>query len=191
MKKFITIIIISVVFTGCQKLPQIHNKQKLSKKEIQEQIRPYTNPSHFKPIKSSYSGHLKTSIITKSGIRVITQGDEYQFIIPVDNFFKTTSSELRFESNIGLDKIVELIQSLENAPVTITGHTDHIGKPDNQKFLSKQLAEQIKNYLWSRGVPQHRITAKGYGNSYPISSPNIRDSNFNRRVEIHVRKPIG
>jgi outer membrane protein OmpA-like peptidoglycan-associated protein len=67
----------------------------------------------------------------------------------------------------------------------IEGHTDKRGAPEKNMELSKQRAEEIKNYLVKNfGIDPSRLKTKGYGPTKPVS-PKDDDSAYalNRRVE--------
>lgn len=53
--------------------------------------------------------------------------------------------------------------------------------------LSKARAEAVRNYLISKGITPHRVIAKGYGETQPIS-PNTTEAGRqkNRRTEVRI-----
>jgi outer membrane protein OmpA-like peptidoglycan-associated protein len=53
--------------------------------------------------------------------------------------------------------------------VEIQGYTDSIGTPQYNQLLSQKRAKAIQDYLVENGIPQERLSAKGYGEYNPIA----------------------
>ncbi len=104
--------------------------------------------------------------------------------------FVTGKAELLPAARDALAQVAKaLLDSGEEEPITIEGHTDSRGNEDQNLLLSKQRAEAVRDYLISLGVDQDRITAVGYGEARPMAnndSPEGRANN--RRVEVVVGK---
>lgn len=82
--------------------------------------------------------------------------------------------------------------------VELVGHTDRLrsaGTQDRNQLLSEQRAENIKQYLVGKGIPEEMIHARGVGASQPIVECPAKQSmkkqvaclQPNRRVEIILR----
>lgn len=102
-------------------------------------------------------------------------------------FYDVKKYDLRPESQVELDKVVQLLQDNPTVKVQIEGHTDNVGAPaDNQK-LSEARAKSVVNYLNAKGIKADRLTAKGYGETKPIAD-NSTDAGRaqNRRTELKV-----
>ena len=71
--------------------------------------------------------------------------------------------------------------------IQINGHTDNVGTDEYNQKLSVNRAKSVYNYLVSNGVPEKRISSKGFGSTMPIDD-NETDSGRarNRRVEIEI-----
>jgi len=83
-----------------------------------------------------------------------------------------------------LNEMADDLRTHPDVRVEIRGHTDSVGGDDLNRDLSQRRAESVRNYLISRGVAAHRLTAVGLGESEPIApndTPNGRAKN--RRVE--------
>lgn len=68
----------------------------------------------------------------------------------------------------------------------IAGHTSAMGTAEYNMKLSERRAEAVRAYLVSRGVPDRRLVARGYGQTQPLV-PEVRregDAWQNRRVEL-------
>jgi outer membrane protein OmpA-like peptidoglycan-associated protein len=85
-----------------------------------------------------------------------------------------------------LDQVVLALRTAPaEAKFEIQGHTDDIGDPNGNLWLSQRRAEEVMNYLIARGVSSAQVVARGYGGKVPLL-PNDRPENRqkNRRVAI-------
>jgi len=101
-------------------------------------------------------------------------------------YFKFNSTDITEKSQKTLDKIIAVLDNIDNIKLTVEGHTDALGDAVYNKFLSQKRAEAVKEYLLSHSDKNRDIEAIGYGEERPISSnPNEK---INRRVEILLKK---
>lgn len=102
--------------------------------------------------------------------------------------FTSGRSELLPIAREKLDKVAEVLQEQDpNKKFVVEGYTDSVGTEENNRRLSQDRADMVRNHLVSRGVPASQITAIGKGESSPVAdnkSPEGRANN--RRVEIVV-----
>lgn len=71
--------------------------------------------------------------------------------------------------------------------VTVTGHTDNVGKPASNLTLSQKRADNIKKMLVAKGIDETRIKAIGKGDTEPIESNKTAAGRAkNRRIEITI-----
>jgi len=103
-------------------------------------------------------------------------------------YFATGKSELKSESEIGLESLKNLLEDNLNMKIEISGHTDNIGSAASNLYISKKRAESVKNWLKSNGIDADRIKTIGYGESRPIASNDdeVEGRELNRRIEIRV-----
>ena len=89
-------------------------------------------------------------------------------------FFDLGSYNLRKESYIELNNLVEYLKSRPTIKIELQGHTDAQGDDDENMELSKNRAKAVKDYLVSQGIDEGRLTSKGYGETQPsfIDGPN-------------------
>ncbi|MGE5786623.1 MAG: OmpA family protein [Myxococcales bacterium] len=89
-----------------------------------------------------------------------------------------------------LDKVAEVLQQQsDDKKIVVEGHTDSVGKDEDNLKLSQSRADAVRTYLVSRGVKAERISAVGKGESVPIADNNSPEGRANnRRVEIVVGK---
>ena len=102
--------------------------------------------------------------------------------------FKFDSANLTSEAKSILDGALSAIQSNASQNLQVEGHTDSTGSELYNQDLSERRAQSVVDYLVSKGVNSSRLTAKGFGESSPVSSNDTSESRAqNRRVEIYAR----
>lgn len=89
-----------------------------------------------------------------------------------------------------LDKVADVLQQQsEDKKIVVEGHTDSVGKDEDNLKLSQARAESVRSYLVSRGVKADRISAVGKGETVPIADNKTPEGRANnRRVEIVISK---
>ncbi len=70
----------------------------------------------------------------------------------------------------------------------IEGHTDSTGSKELNERLSQERAESIEKYLVANSlIPDEKISAKGLGDSKPISTNKTPEGRSqNRRVDVII-----
>lgn len=102
-------------------------------------------------------------------------------------FFETDSYELKAESGIELGNLIDLLQLNPSIKIEIGGHTDKVGSESYNLELSKKRAEQVYNYLVSKGIDAKRLRFNGYGFSKPVADNETASGRAaNRRTEFVV-----
>jgi outer membrane protein OmpA-like peptidoglycan-associated protein len=100
-------------------------------------------------------------------------------------FFENGSAELKPSSFVQLDYLVVILNRYNATDLQIGGHTDNVGGDLANIDLSKQRAESVKTYLISKGIPETRLTALGFGDGKPIADNKTASGRAkNRRVEL-------
>jgi outer membrane protein OmpA-like peptidoglycan-associated protein len=91
---------------------------------------------------------------------------------------------------IAKDKINQIASALKDQgypPIRIEGHTDNVGSADDNKRLSQERADAVKDQLVSQGYPASKITTMGWGAVHPVADNGSAEGRANnRRVEIIV-----
>ena len=99
-------------------------------------------------------------------------------------FFDYDKSDLRSESMPELRKVAELAQK-NNYRINLMGYTDNAGNPAYNVDLSNRRAEAARQALIGLGIAADKITAKGFGESNPVSDNKTEEGKqLNRRVEV-------
>jgi outer membrane protein OmpA-like peptidoglycan-associated protein len=100
--------------------------------------------------------------------------------------FETASATLLEESFAVLDGAVATLRRYPELRIEVAGHTDSRGTDAYNRELSQRRAEAVRSWLVERGVGS-ALTARGYGESQPISS-NATEAGRrdNRRVTLRI-----
>jgi OmpA-OmpF porin, OOP family len=100
-------------------------------------------------------------------------------------YFETGSDKLKLISNSQLDDLVIILNRYASVNLTIEGHTDNVGDDAYNMELSQKRTASVKSYLVSKGIPEARLTAIGYGETKPVAeNTNATGKAKNRRVEL-------
>lgn len=75
--------------------------------------------------------------------------------------------DLRPESMVSLDKLVETLLDNPNVTIELMSHTDSRDTEEYNQDLSQKRAQMVVQYLIDKGIEPDRLLAKGYGESTP------------------------
>ena len=102
-------------------------------------------------------------------------------------FFATGSAKLLAKSFPKLNDVVTILKENPSYKVNIDGHTDDVGKDENNQTLSENRAASVKAYLAGKGIEESRLTSTGYGETKPVADNKTAAGRAkNRRVEMTV-----
>ena len=102
-------------------------------------------------------------------------------------FFDFDKATLKKESYFELNQVVKFMKENPTVKIQLSGHTDYKGSHEYNMTLSNDRAKAAYNYLIQKGVPQSRMTYKGYGKTQPIADNNTDAGRaLNRRTEILI-----
>jgi len=82
-------------------------------------------------------------------------------------FYDFAKWDLRPESMVALDKLVETLNENPNITIELGSHTDSRGSDLDNINLSQKRAQSVVNYLIEKGIASDRLIPKGYGESTP------------------------
>ncbi len=100
--------------------------------------------------------------------------------------FKSGRAELHDSSFPILDMLASIARNC-GARLEIAGHTDAVGDADVNLKLSQRRADAVRRYLVRSGVAEHRVEARGYGETQPIADNSTAEGRkTNRRIEFRV-----
>ncbi len=98
--------------------------------------------------------------------------------------FDVNKATLKPESMGVINEIYKLMEAHPEITFSVEGHTDSDGDEAMNQTLSEQRALTVMNKLVQMGIPENRLTAKGFGESMPIADNMTPEGKANnRRVE--------
>ena len=95
------------------------------------------------------------------------------------------SSELTPTSQQILDRTASALIHAPHVKVEVAGFTDSVGDAQYNLNLSNERSRSVVRYLTGKGVAATQMTAKGYGEEYPIADNSTDEGRQkNRRTEL-------
>ena len=82
-------------------------------------------------------------------------------------YYDFAKADLRPESMVALDKLVETLNDNPNVTIELMANTDYIGNDAANLELSQKRAQSVVDYLIEKGIAADRLSAKGYGETKP------------------------
>jgi peptidoglycan-associated lipoprotein len=82
-------------------------------------------------------------------------------------FYDFNKYDLRPESMVSLDKLVETLNDNPTVTIELMSHTDSRDTEEYNYELSQRRAQSVVKYLIEKGIEPDRLSAKGYGESSP------------------------
>lgn len=102
-------------------------------------------------------------------------------------FFDVNRYTLKPESFSELDRLVQFLRSQPQVRIEVGGHTDSTGDKKANQLLSENRARAVMEYLVSKGIPASRLTAKGFGDTKPVTTNETEEGRAsNRRTEFTI-----
>src|SRR5919106_3108064 len=108
--------------------------------------------------------------------------------VPGELLFAAGSNEVRLGAYDTLGKVAELIGMYGNRQVLIIGHSDAMGDPERNRYLSERRAERVKQiFVDDFDLVADRLYTEGLGEARPIASNATPQGRLaNRRVEVLI-----
>lgn len=129
--------------------------------------------------------------------KIVLLQDELKVTMLDTVLFPEGGYKLSSFSKSVLDKLVPTLSNLQQTEIIVAGYTDnvpighhlkHIGITSNMDLSSKR-ADEVVNYLISKGINSSIISAEGFGENKPVASNDTSEGRSqNRRIEINLRK---
>ena len=131
---------------------------------------------------TSYEIVVNTEGYLKKSVNETTMGVELNKIFVVDLVidpikkeiilplikYDFNKAELRAESIVDLDELVESLLDNPNVVIELKSHTDFVGSNAQNNKLSQQRADACIAYLVSQGIDAGQLVAKGMGEKEPF-----------------------
>lgn len=94
--------------------------------------------------------------------------DPINRVIDLPNiFYDLAKWDLRPESKVALDGLIETLNDNPTIVIELGSHTDTRGSDSNNLSLSQKRAQSVVDYLIENGIDSDRLVAKGYGETTP------------------------
>jgi outer membrane protein OmpA-like peptidoglycan-associated protein len=102
-------------------------------------------------------------------------------------YFDFDKDDLDAVAQKQLDEIYLLLRKNKAMYIEIDGHADVIGNDEYNLELSKRRAQNVIDFLVSKGISTERLAIKYFGSAAPAEDSNTEDGRAkNRRVEFQV-----
>jgi len=113
-----------------------------------------------------------------------------RFTLKSDVLFTFNKATLKPEGQQALDQLYSQLSSMDpkDGSVVVLGFTDRIGSDQYNQKLSEKRAQSVVDYLVSKGIPSNKISARGMGESNPVTG-NTCDSVKGRKALIDCLGP--
>jgi len=129
--------------------------------------------------------------IKKSGVQVITIGDDYLISIPSSLLFPDESPQLTWASYQLLNDIACYLQQFRKISVYVRAFSSQYVSRTREHALTLARAKAVGDYLWGQGVQSRFIFTQGLGSDKPIGVfKKSGDDSPNSRVEITFRRVL-
>jgi peptidoglycan-associated lipoprotein len=100
-----------------------------------------------------------------------TPGSAQDFVVNVGDrvFFETDQTDLNPTAIATLDKQAQWLSRYPNYTFPIEGHADERGTREYNFSLSARRAQNVRDYLVSRGIQSSRFRTVSYGKERPVA----------------------
>ena len=86
-----------------------------------------------------------------------------------DALFAFDKAELKPDGKVMLEDLAKQLKGASYDAIFVTGHADRLGRDAYNQKLSERRAESVKAYLVSQSIAADRVTAKGMGETQPVT----------------------
>jgi OmpA-OmpF porin, OOP family len=99
--------------------------------------------------------------------------------------FDTGKALIKPESYPIIEQIAAMMKNSPDLNLSVEGHTDTIGDPQENQTLSEERARAVVSAIAQKGVDASRLTAVGFGQNKPVADNTSEEGRAkNRRVEL-------
>jgi outer membrane protein OmpA-like peptidoglycan-associated protein len=148
--------------------------------EIKKAVTPYET-YHLKLAIADVGDNAYDSGVLIEGHSIVSYEKSYSVL-----YDKNTSTISEPYKNL-LNALVKEYKTKTDSKISITGHTDNEGEMDFNKELSCKRANEVKEYLMNKGVPENRLVVDCKGETQPAyDNKNELGKHMNRRVELKL-----
>lgn len=162
---------------GCQRMAQpIDDANKL--------------PTHVAGASDAQIMALQTRL-SKSGVKIITIGQDYLVSIPSKLLFATQSPQLTWNSYGLLNDVVCYLREFRKININVIAFSSKYVSPQREHALTQARARVVADYLWSQDVDTRFIFTQGMGSDKPQGVfKQFEDGSPVSRIEITFRRAV-
>ena len=84
--------------------------------------------------------------------------------------YATNSAEITGASKYILEELIGFLKENPTVRIEVQGHTDNVGRMEDNMALSRNRALTVVDYLTGHGIKAARLTGKGFGPTVPVAS---------------------
>jgi chemotaxis protein MotB len=134
-------------------------------------------------------------MITSNELKVVPRNGRLVIALPNDILFDSGSTSLKPAGQKALEKLAQVLASIDDRNFLVAGHTDNIpiksGRYPSNWELSTERAVNVTKFLVKKGMQPKHLSAAGYSEFDPVAA-NDTDKNraLNRRIEIVLQPNI-
>lgn len=133
----------------------------------------------------------KIKKFNKSGIKIITIGQDYLISIPASRLFEEQTPHLKWGSYRLLNEIASFLKQFRKVAINVTSYSSKYVSMHRELALTTARARVVGEYLWSQGIDSRFIFTQGLGSDKPVVSfTQGGDSSPNARIEITFRDAV-
>lgn len=101
--------------------------------------------------------------------------------------YATNSAAITKSSEYILDELLVFLKENPSVKIRIEGHTDNVGRVEDNMALSNDRAFTVMEYLQDKGVSRGRLSFKGLGPTMPLATNDTPEGRAeNRRTEFVI-----
>lgn len=126
---------------------------------------------------ASHKGYLKG--ISKESTKGLTENTTLHTtilltplvqVVELENIeYDFNKANLREESKLSLNVLVEILEVNDNITIELRANTDFRGSDEDNMKLSEERAKSVVEYLISKGISAERLSSRGMGESNPVT----------------------
>ena len=134
-------------------------------------------------LKSWFTSNAQSNVTVNVDPQLVQDTLDANTLLSLQIEYATGISEVPDAVKPILNQIADILKN-DSLKVSINGHTDNVGNPEENKVLSLARADKIKSYLVSQGVDLGQLKTSGFGDTKPIADNNLDIGKAkNRRIE--------
>ena len=162
----------------------LEERLKASKAELEElrkqQAKAQARLKRFREIAGKFANMVesgKLSVKIRDGKMVIELANNI--------LFDSGSTRIKDDGQAALKELGGVLQQIKKRDFLVAGHTDDVGKAEDNWELSTERAVEVVQFLEESGVNPTKLAAAGYGEYDPVASNETDEGKaLNRRIEI-------